>query len=338
MGSEMCIRDSLFGRGVERVLGSLRFLLLYLGSGLAATVLHISLSIIQGVGALTIPAIGASGAISGVLGAYLLLFPRTSLTACWFFFYFPVCFTIKAAYYLIFWFATQVIYGYARLGAAVAFFAHAGGFLGGMALLLVLRDKARHLYIKSRAISMRLFDYITYEFRGFRELGLGGSKVVLVLLIMALLAGAGYAMLSSYGLSGAYMMKASVNYVQCSIRGICSEGYGEDTLILDSKSGKALNTPVNDMVRVLLNRLEAAGLLFNKSLSNWQGSLTIDRYVNVANVPVRLKLVMDSIFNVKNFRNEIVWCYKGPGRSLKDFPDKHDIILRYSKVVVISFR
>lgn len=44
-----------------------------------------------------------------------------------------------------------------------------------------------------------------------------------------------------------------------------------------------------------------------------------------------LKLLMDAVFGGENFRNEIVWCYKGPSRSLRDFPDKHDIILRYSK-------
>ncbi|MEM3784001.1 MAG: rhomboid family intramembrane serine protease, partial [Candidatus Bathyarchaeia archaeon] len=73
----------IFGRAVEDALGRWRFLILYLVSGVAASIFHTAFSFLGGATAYVIPAIGASGAISGVLGAYLILFPGTSLVMGW---------------------------------------------------------------------------------------------------------------------------------------------------------------------------------------------------------------------------------------------------------------
>ncbi len=114
----------LFGRAAEEALGRIRYLALYFVSGIAASIFHAAFSFLGGATAYVIPAIGASGAISGVLGAYLILFPGTSIVIGSFFLYIPMFFRVKAAYYMIFWFATELIYGFARLGGGTAFFAH----------------------------------------------------------------------------------------------------------------------------------------------------------------------------------------------------------------------
>ena len=286
----------LFGRAVENVIGRFRFLCLYIGSGLAASIFHTALSIIQGVEAIAVPAIGASGAISGVLGAYLLLFPRTSLTACWFFFYLPVCFTVKAAYYLVFWFALQVIYGYAKIGA-VAFFAHAGGFLGGMTLLPLVIDKERHTLLKLMMSRERVFEYIVYRFIGLKNMGLGGVKIILSVLILALLMNSVYALSSSNEHSeNVYALKTYADYLQC-IYNRCSTGSQVDFLVIDLEMKKVLNTPIQDMIRVLLNRLDATGYIYNATLSNWNGTISWSGYVYVAKLPVMLRLNMIAQYN-----------------------------------------
>ena len=182
----------IFGKAVENTLGSLRFLALYIISGVAASIFHTAFSMLQGPSALAIPAIGASGAISGVLGAYLMLYPGTSLTACWFFFFMPMCFTMSAAYYLLFWFALQVIYGYARLGASIAFFAHAGGFVAGIALLPLVIERYRHEILRIKSSTGSIFDFIVYGMRRFKGGLPSTAKALLAILIALLLAGAAY--------------------------------------------------------------------------------------------------------------------------------------------------
>jgi len=129
----------VFGDNVEDRLGHFRFLLFYLLAGYAATFAHYLASPLSAV-----PAIGASGAISGVLGAYLLLHPKARIvTVIWFLFFFRLI-EIPALVYLPIWFLLQVFSGVASLGAedaaggGVAWWAHIGGFIAGPVLLLLL--------------------------------------------------------------------------------------------------------------------------------------------------------------------------------------------------------
>jgi membrane associated rhomboid family serine protease len=124
----------IFGNNIEDALGRVRFLLWYLAAGLAATAAQtfVTLSFGNAEDA-SIPNIGASGAISGVLGAYLLLLPRARVLTLvgWF----PI--ELPALFYLGFWFFLQLWLGsYSVLnpetGGGVAFFAHAGGFVFGV--------------------------------------------------------------------------------------------------------------------------------------------------------------------------------------------------------------
>jgi len=128
----------IFGDNIEHRFGRLPFLLLYLTSGVVATVGQVLLDPSS-----IIPNLGASGAISGVLGAYLVLFPRNRVNAI--FLYFVV--SIPAVLALGMWIALQVVQGFGTLGGpqfgGIAYGAHVGGFLAGAFLALVLRGVIR---------------------------------------------------------------------------------------------------------------------------------------------------------------------------------------------------
>jgi len=248
----------IFGRSVENTLGSLRFLILYFTSGIFATIFHTAFSYIQGVTALMIPALGASGAISGVLAAYLMFYPGTSLSACWFFFMFPVCFTVRASYWLLFWFATQVIYGYARLGAAVAFFAHAGGFVAGIALLLLLVNKERLEMLRFWRSYGSLFNIV---FREVTVTGLGRiTKLILAILIASLIAG------SAVIAGDVKQLDIYVANISGKVVGITDlDGYVVFAIVNDELEIPAI---ANVYARILVNRLVGLDMFMNKSAAN----------------------------------------------------------------------
>ena len=128
----------IFGDNVEDRLGRFKFILLYLISGLAASFSHILTSPKS-----TVPMIGASGAIAGVLGAYMVAFPYARVLTMVFFGFFVRIIRIPAFFVLGFWFILQIIYALPSLGVqnvgGVAFFAHIGGFLAGILLFYILR-------------------------------------------------------------------------------------------------------------------------------------------------------------------------------------------------------
>jgi membrane associated rhomboid family serine protease len=124
----------LFGPGVERRMGSLAFLGFYLVSGLVATGAHIAVQ-----PSATVPIVGASGAIAGVMGAYLVLFPNNRLWSP----DLPVVgamATIRAKWFLGFWFVLQF---FTNPAEGVAWVAHVGGFLFGVMVALVLGERLR---------------------------------------------------------------------------------------------------------------------------------------------------------------------------------------------------
>ena len=268
----------LFGRAVEEALGKLRFLALYLVSGVAASIFHTAFSFLGGASAYVIPASGASGAISGVLGAYLILFPGTSLTMGWFFFYMPVFFRMKAAYYLIFWFATQVIYGYARLGGSTAVFAHAGGFIAGIALLPLVASKERLIQFRIARQQALFPAYVIFTPAPTKSPGLGAAtKAIMAVLLAALLFGAAYA---STGLSIRGDVKAAT------LQYICNGTPYLDYLgvrLPNNVSQQLYDIQLGE-TRVLLIRLYAVGLLYNSDKIN--DSVSISE-LN-ARVPVKL--------------------------------------------------
>jgi membrane associated rhomboid family serine protease len=137
----------VFGNNVEDNLGHARFLVFYLLCGIAA-------AFAQALPDPTseIPMIGASGAISGVLGAYLILFPHARVHVI-IPFGFMFLHTIRAGWLLGLWLVFQLLsglFGDSSQGG-VAFWAHVGGFVAGMALILVMRDRRRRLWPGPRA-------------------------------------------------------------------------------------------------------------------------------------------------------------------------------------------
>lgn len=121
----------IFGNNIEDRLGRLRFLLFYFAAGIGASLIHVLFN----PGSL-IPVIGASGAISGVMGAYLILYPQARIRTLVFLFIFVTFIDIPAAVFLIVWFLFQFLY--VGGGAGIAWLAHVGGFLLGMALVMIL--------------------------------------------------------------------------------------------------------------------------------------------------------------------------------------------------------
>jgi len=127
----------IFGDNVEDQLGHFSFLIFYLICGLFAALFNTIMS--QGS---TIPMIGASGAISGVLGAYVLRFPRAKIHILFFVFIFVRVIQLPALLVLGFWFAMQLFSSLSaggNLGGGVAWFAHVGGFVLGFLIMLFFR-------------------------------------------------------------------------------------------------------------------------------------------------------------------------------------------------------
>jgi membrane associated rhomboid family serine protease len=123
----------IFGDNIEEAMGRLRYLLFYLLAGLLASISHV----LSNAGS-TLPSIGASGAISGVLGAYLLIYPRSRILTLIFLGFFSRLIYIPAGFVLGFWFLLQLLSGSAAGGqdaGGVAFWAHIGGFVAGMLLV-----------------------------------------------------------------------------------------------------------------------------------------------------------------------------------------------------------
>ena len=125
---------AVFGPGVEDRLGPVKYLVLYLLSGVGAAIMQALVMPTS-----TVPMVGASGAISGVLGAYYVLLPGAYiLTVTWFIV--PIFFWLPAATYALYWLLLQFIYGLMGV-PGVAWWAHIGGFIVGAALAPALAEK-----------------------------------------------------------------------------------------------------------------------------------------------------------------------------------------------------
>ena len=129
----------LFGNNVEDSMGRVRFPVFYLITGLAATAAHVFMA-----PGSVIPVVGASGAISGVMGAYLVLYPRIRIQTLFLFIIFVRIIPVPAWMVLILWFGLQVLAGYHDPGMAggVAVWAHVGGFVAGVVLVKLFENRA----------------------------------------------------------------------------------------------------------------------------------------------------------------------------------------------------
>jgi len=137
----------IFGSHIEDAMGAPKFLVFYLLSGIASAVVQFVVSFGS-----PIPVVGASGAIAGVMGAFLILYPRVRVVTLIFIIIFVTTIEIPAAIMLVYWFAIQLLSGLGSIASVtqaqgVAWFAHIGGFLVGILLIRVFRDnRPRYLY------------------------------------------------------------------------------------------------------------------------------------------------------------------------------------------------
>ncbi len=136
----------IFGNNIEDVMGHTKFVVFYILSGILAALSHALTDLSS-----QIPMVGASGAISAVLGAYILLFPHAHVLVL-----LPVIGIIRVAAGIVLgmWFITQLISGGMSVGATgggVAFFAHIGGFIAGMALIGLFKRKEVRFFSPSRS-------------------------------------------------------------------------------------------------------------------------------------------------------------------------------------------
>ena len=139
----------IFGDNVEGGMGSLRYLLFYLLSGAAAALLQTYV-----LSSSLVPMIGASGAVAGVLGAYLILFPRARIASL-----VPILFIftiveIPAMLFLIFWFLSQLYSGWFSIqgggASGIAWWAHIGGFVFGLIMVFLFRRRPANPNYQSR--------------------------------------------------------------------------------------------------------------------------------------------------------------------------------------------
>ena len=133
----------VFGNNIEDSMGPGRFLIFYLICGLAAAGAHVLVE-----PASPVPTVGASGAISGVMGAYLVLYPRVRVNMLFIFIIFFKVFAIPAWLVLLWWFAVQVLTGLPQLmpvrpevSGGVAVWAHVGGFVAGVVLIKLFENR-----------------------------------------------------------------------------------------------------------------------------------------------------------------------------------------------------
>ena len=137
----------IFGDNVEDSMGHARFAVFYVLCGLAAAAAQTLSNPVSGV-----PMVGASGAIGGVMGAYVVLYPWVNVHMLFWFGFYVTTFAIPAIWMLGYWFLVQMLSGLASgagEGGGVAFWAHVGGFVGGALLIFLFRDPrllARHHY------------------------------------------------------------------------------------------------------------------------------------------------------------------------------------------------
>lgn len=130
----------IFGDNIEDVFGHASYLVFYIFCGLAASFAHImSLTNSQLYG---IPVVGASGAISGVLGAYLVLYPKARVLTVVFYGW-PIIVPIPAIVFLGVWFLMQWFLGFFDVAGGVAYWAHIGGFITGVILALTIGQKRK---------------------------------------------------------------------------------------------------------------------------------------------------------------------------------------------------
>ena len=139
----------IFGNNVEDALGRIRFVAFYLLTGIAAALAQVVASAMTG--DIQITMVGASGAIAGVLAAYMVLFPRARVLTLVIIVILIRFFPLPAGWFIGLWFAGQLLYVFLGTNTGVAFFAHIGGFVAGFLLVRMVGRRRRWQRVRPRA-------------------------------------------------------------------------------------------------------------------------------------------------------------------------------------------
>jgi membrane associated rhomboid family serine protease len=136
----------IFGNNIEDYLGRFQFIFFYFLSGIIAALTQVLINPYS-----RVPMIGASGAVAGVLGAYFILFPKARITTLIFFGFFIRLIKMPALFVLGLWIIFQIFYGLSNLSmqggnAGVAWFAHIGGFIGGVIMIKLFKPPKKNYY------------------------------------------------------------------------------------------------------------------------------------------------------------------------------------------------
>jgi membrane associated rhomboid family serine protease len=135
----------IFGDNIEDTLGHFKYLAFYILCGLIASFFHIFTNLNS-----QVPTIGASGAIAGVMGAYMVLFPKTRIKTLLILGIFIQVVKIPAIIILGYWILIQILSGFAEfgssIGSGIAWFAHIGGFIAGFFLIMVIKRPKKRSY------------------------------------------------------------------------------------------------------------------------------------------------------------------------------------------------
>ncbi len=137
----------IFGDNVEDLLGHAKYLFFYLTCGIMATGVHFFINT-----ASKVPTVGASGAIAGVLGAYLFLFPKARVKTLFILFIFIQIVSVPAIILLGLWIVMQILSAYieygSKTGSGIAWFAHIGGFAAGLMLIILQKKRKKRPYLQ----------------------------------------------------------------------------------------------------------------------------------------------------------------------------------------------
>ena len=134
-----------FGKSLEDAMGHTKFLGFYLSCGVISAIVHVAFNFYS-----RMPTVGASGAIAGLMGAYLLTFPRANIRTLVFVLVFVTTADLPAWLLLVYWFLIQLSSGYGSIAhtqvtdTGIAWFAHIGGFLAGMLLVKLMGTRPRY--------------------------------------------------------------------------------------------------------------------------------------------------------------------------------------------------
>jgi membrane associated rhomboid family serine protease len=266
----------IVGDNIEITLGRLRYLIVYFVSGIVGAYTQALIMLAFDLGGAHIPMVGASAAISGLIGGYVLLYPGSAMCKCVGYRYVYKCFKVRASIYLVFWVLLQFLY--VLISPFIAVWAHLGGFFTGLVLTYFLADRRRIKELRE-GIAKGRYRGISPQIEDVAEGSLGsvarGVIVFAATVLLLLVVTSAIIVLTS--LEGYYIVY--LKYVKTCLWSwvMMSEICGQDFVGADYNFTKVLPSSLEDIVselpslgdsrRILIYKPFAIYNLYNVSLT-----------------------------------------------------------------------